>query len=146
MDRLAARDFLYGFCRDQYRAAVTAITGTVPQVVYKDVPSDQPPNDTHWARIVAHNTYQGQETLRNGNSVRRFVTEGIVYVQMFAPAASEHGTTHIDLIGEGMLTAFRQYQGADIEFTNAQIADNIAAEPGWLRINVWSVFQYRQFM
>lgn len=146
MDRAAARTFLNDFCRDRYRLASLAATGAEGEVRYSGVPGENPANDTYWSRVTTHITYQGQETLRSPDLTRRFLTEGLVIVQLFCPAVSELGTTALDGIAEQILTDFRTYQGADIEFTRAEITDNMPAEPDWLRANVTSIFQYRQFV
>lgn len=145
MDRAAARTFLYGFGRDRFRLASLATTGVEGALRYGGIVEDEPANGVYWARITMRTTFQGQETLRV-NGQRRFLTEGLVFVQLFCPTGDPAGTVPLDNIAELLLTDFRQYQGEDIEFTNSTINDNIAAEANWLRANIVSVFQYRQFI
>lgn len=146
MDRASARDFLYSFVRDQYRAASLAATGLTGALRYGGIPDEEPANGTYWARVTMRITNEEQETLRSADRTRRFLTQGLVFVQLFCPSPAEPGLVPMDQIAETVRNAFRTYQGAEIEFTTAEIDDNVPAEPNWLRANIVSTFQYRQFL
>lgn len=147
-DQPSAKDFLYAFGRDRYLEAV-AIVGVTGVLRYGKVPKvpdpDVPPADEYWARIVTQIISEDQETLRNGDGVRRFCTVGQVFVQLFAPVTDSRAAGFTDQIAEYLKQSFRKYQGDNLEFTNPAINDNVASEPNWIRANVVCNFQYRQF-
>lgn len=145
MDKAAARNFLYGFARDHYTLATQAVLGASGALRYSGGPDrTQPADNAHWARVVALVADEYQETLRV--ETRRWTTIGTVFVQLFAPVTDSQAQVRLDTIAELVRNAFRLYQGADIEFTNAVINDAVNNEPQWLRANVTSTYQYRQFM
>lgn len=145
MDTAAARQFLYDFCTARYAEASVAVTGVGGGVRYKGGPDfTTPANDEHWARITTQVVDERQETLRL--NVKRFVTDGLVIVQLFAPVTDKRAQVRLDKLGEIVRNSFRLYQGAEIEFTNPVITDNVAAEPNWLRSNIVSNYAFRQFI
>jgi len=141
----SARDFLHGFGTDHYKAATLAVLGAEGELRYGGGPDrTTPANDKYWARIAAQVVDQRQETLRL--ETKRWVTTGLVYVQLFAPITDRRGQPRLDAIAELVKNAFWTHQNEEIEFTNAWINDNVAAEPQWIRANVISNFAYRQFI
>lgn len=146
MDQASARTFLYDFGRDRYREASLAVLGFEGELRYGGAPEKKvPADDLYWARISTQVVDEDQETLRNGE-VRRFVTSGLVFVQLFCPVVDKRALPAMDAIAEAVRRSFRTYQGEEVEFTNARINDSVANEPNWLRANVTSEYQYRQFM
>jgi hypothetical protein len=150
MDQATARTALYDFGRDQYKAACSAVLGAqkVVQVRFGDVAQDDPDNATYWARISRRTVAEFQETLRNGSGQRRFCSTGIVFVQLFCPnlKVDSKSLNNMDRIAEIVRNSFRTYQGEELEFTNAEITDNVNPEPNWLRANISSAYSYRQFI
>jgi hypothetical protein len=150
MDHASSRAFLYGFGRDRYRAACAALGVADPELRYGGDTSgankELPANDKYWARISRRVVSEDQETLRNGSEQRRFLTNGLVFVQLFAPVTDSKAQDNMDKIAELVRNDFRTYQGAECEFTSAAINDTIPPEPAWLRANVVSNYQYRQFI
>jgi hypothetical protein len=150
MDVASSRTFLYDFGRDRFLAACAAVGVADAELRYKGDTSGlsktTPDNDKYWARISCTIVDQRQETLRNGLLQRRFVTNGLVFVQLFAPITDSRTQDNTDKIAELLLTDFRTFQGEECEFTSAAINDSIAPEPAWLRANVTSNYQYRQFI
>lgn len=148
MDRATARDALYSLVAPVIVSAFDDHASETPYIRYKDVKDSLPvtvPNDVYWAWVSTQVVSEDQETLRNGT--RRFRTDGLIFVQLFIPTADAQGGTRMDLIAEDIRNVFRQRAPDDtIEFTRAKIVDNIAPEPNWLRANVVSEFQYRQFL
>lgn len=148
MDRVAARDAIYSIATAGASAAFVQVLGKPGFIRYAGVKDDRPatiPNDVYWAQFSIQTVDDEQETLRNNE--RRFLVEGIVFVQLFVPVLDEQGLHHLDLLSEAIRNVFRRRAPGDkIEFTRARIVDNIKPEPNWLRANVVSEFQYRQFM
>lgn len=145
MDNKSSLDLLYSFARDRYTDACLAAGVPVELRYGAHVQAALPANDTYWARIVRNVVSEEQETLRNGDNVRRFVSIGLLYVQMFAPVTDSKALFNLAQISEDVRTAFRRYQSDDMEFTNPWINDNIAPEPSWLRANIVINYAYRQF-
>jgi hypothetical protein len=150
MDSASSRTFLYDFGRDRFLAACALVGVAAPELRYAGDTSggnkEQPANDKYWARVSRRVVDERQETLRNGLGQRRFVTNGIVFVQLFAPVVDSRAQDNMDKIAELIRNDFRTFQGAECEFTTAEINDSIAAEPAWLRTNVTSNYQFRQFI
>jgi hypothetical protein len=150
MDHASSRTFLYDFGRDRYRAACLVVGIEDAELRYGGDTSgankEPPANDKYWARISRRVVDEPQETLRNGDQQRRFVSIGLVFVQLFCPVTESNAQDNMDKIAELIRNDFRTYQGAECEFTGAAINDTIPAEPAWLRANVTSNYQYRQFI
>jgi hypothetical protein len=150
MDLASSRSFLYDFGRDRYRAASLAVLGFQGELRYagdtSGANSANPADDKYWARISRRIVDERQETLRNGLLQRRFVTDGLVFVQLFCPVTDSKAQDNMDKMAELIRNDFRTYQGEECEFTKAEINDTIPSEAAWLRTNVSSVFQYRQFI
>lgn len=147
MDQTGARTLLNDFGRDRYRAAAAAVLPGVPvQLRYGGLSEPEPDNGSYWARVNSQVVDEPQETLRNGLEQRRFRTDGLIIIQLFAPRAKSTSQTELDQIAELIRNDFRTHQSADMEFTNARIADNVQPEPNWQRANVVSNYTYRQFI
>jgi hypothetical protein len=150
MDTASSRTFLYDFGRARFLAACAAIGIADPGLRYSGDTSgaNKTPvaNDKYWARISRSIVDERQETLRNGVGQRRFVTNGLVFVQLFSPVTDSKAQDNMDKIAELVRNDFRTYQGAECEFTSAAINDTIPSEPAWLRANIVSNYQYRQFI
>jgi hypothetical protein len=150
MDNASSRTFLYDFGRDRYLSACAALNVVDPEIRYSGdtsgLNSAPVPNDKYWARISRVISDQKQETLRGPTQQRRFVTTGFIFVQLFCPVNDSRAQDNMDKIGEFVLTDFRTFQGEECEFTTAAINDTIPREPAWLRANVTSTYQYRQFI
>ena len=128
--------------------AVTLYLPTeLTDIRYQGVPGENPEPVYYWTRISLRTTLEEQETLRNG--VRRFRTDGFLYFQLFAPVIRDKAQADLDLVGEYLRNSCRrcEIQGAPhLEFTSAEIVDNIAPDPAWLRSNIVAGFSYRQFL
>jgi hypothetical protein len=150
MDSASSRTFLYDFGRNRFLAACAVVGVAGPELRYSGdtsgANSTLPANDKYWARISRRIVDERQETLRNGALQRRFVTDGLVFVQLFAPVTDSKAQDNMDKIAELIRNDFRTYQGEECEFTTAEINDTIPPEAAWLRANVVSTYQYRQFI
>jgi hypothetical protein len=150
MDHASSRTFLYDFGRDRFLAACAAVGVAAPELRYSGDTSGAnkttPSNDKYWARISRRVDDERQETLRNGQFQRRFVSNGTISIQLFAPVIDSKAQDNMDKIAELIRNDFRTSQGEECEFTFAAINDTIQPEPAWLRANVTSSYQYRQFI
>jgi hypothetical protein len=150
MDQASSRTFLYDFGRARYLVACAAIGVVGAELRYKGDTSGLnkalPADDKYWARISRTVVDERQESLRNGALQRRFVSNGLVFVQLFCPVTDSKAQDNMDKLAEYIRNDFRTYQGEECEFTTAAINDSIAPEAAWLRANVTSNYQYRQFI
>lgn len=148
MDNATSRDFLYDFGRDRYMEACALVGITNPQVRFSGDTSpankDPVPNGTHWARFHRQVVDERQESLRL--ATRRFVTNGLFRVQLFGPVTDTKAQHRLDRMAEYIRNAFRSYQHADCDFTTAEINDNVPNEPAWVRSDIVSNYQFRQFI
>ena len=109
-------------------------------------PISEPPADAYWMRLSRQTVSEDQETLRNGE-VRRFLTIGNVFAQIFVPLTSPKGGVELDALSEFVRNRFRDRQADDnLEFTRARIDDNVRHDATWLTVNVTARFSYRQFI
>lgn len=148
MDRVEARDYIYSLVSSEWHDMTVDILGQPADIRYagtidKTKPA-VPDNGLYWCRVSMQIVVEGQETLRQ--ETRRYQTTGLVFVQLFCPVVDNKALTNLDLLSERMRNAFRADRSDKIEFTRSQINDSIAAEANWLRANVVSTFQYRQFV
>lgn len=146
MNRTEAKGVIFAHATAAWLAACQTLEIENAELRFKDDGLAEPANGVYWARMSTQTVEEGQETLRNG-AVRRFLTVGLVFVQVFAPRTDDDGADNADLLAEAMRNAFRDPQVDDnLEFTRAAIDDNVRAEPAWIQINVSARFWYRQFM
>ena len=148
MDHQISRSVLYDFVRDRYLDACALVLpeDADPQMRYQGYTQDEPADGSYWCRVSRIVVAENQETLRNGDGVRRFRSTGIVFAQLFAPRSDSRSQVRIDIIAESLRNAFRTFQPEDLEFTNAVIDDSVAGNPGWIAANVSSNYDYRQFI
>ncbi len=149
MDNASSRDFLYDFGTVRFLAACAVLGVVNPAVRYAGATtpeSRQPvPNGTYWARMVRRVVDERQEGMRNGVSTRKFVTNGLFYVQLFAPITDTQAQSKLDQMAELIRNDFRMYQGEECDFTTAEIMDSVT-EPAWLQVPIVSNYQYRQYI
>lgn len=152
MNRTEARDFIFGFAAAAWQTATAAVVtdGTPVAMRYQGVTTGEhagePEQGTFWARVSMQTVDEFQETLRNGET-RRFVTSGLVFVQIFAPNTHGEAQAWSDRLAELVRNTFRERLVDDnLEFTGVAIDDNVRREPAWLPVNINGRFTYRQFI
>lgn len=147
MNRLEAKDVIFGHAVTAWQAATAALGIVNPEMRFKDDGLAEPAQGTYWARFSTQTVDESQETLRNSEFQRRFVTVGLVFIQIFCPRSDDDAPTRADQLAEAMRNAFRDPRVDDnLEFTQATIDDNVRPEPAWIAVNVNARFWYRQFM
>jgi hypothetical protein len=150
MKRSEARDVIYTYSTEQFSVALAAagVPAEAPRAVrYQGVAANEPPQGSYWARVSMQTVSEEQETLRTGEQGRRFVTIGLVMVQLFVPRSSGKELVEMDELAEAFRNAFRDLDAPDgLEFTGAKIDDNVRVETSWLNVLVTARFSYRQFM
>ena len=145
MNRLEAKRIIGEHVTVAWFAAVAAL-GLEAEVRYKDDGLEQPEQGSYWMRLSTQTVDEGHETLSNGEN-RRFLTVGLVFVQIFCPRQDDNASDNADILAEAMRNAFRDPRvDANLEFTGATIDDNVRPEPAWIAVNVNARFSYRQFM
>lgn len=150
MNRDEARDVIYTYGTTAVAAAKDAagIAAEAPFAMrYGGVSETEPDQGTYWARVSMQTVDESQEALGNSEGTRRFLTVGLVQVQLFIPRSSAKELIESDRWAEAVRNAFRDLDTPEgLEFTGARIDDNVRAEPSWLNVLVTARFSYRQFM
>jgi hypothetical protein len=149
MDNATSRTFLYDFGRARLLVACAA-AGIEPVIRYSGDTTQEGqqalPSDRFCARLSRTIVDQRQDGMRNGVLERRFLTNGLFYIQLFSPITDTQAQLRLDLVSENLLTDLRTHQGKECDFTTAEITDSVANEPAWLRANVVSNYQFRQYI
>lgn len=147
MKRQEAKDVIYGHATAAWNAAVAGLGIVGAEARYKDDGLEEPNQGVYWTRMSTQTVDEQQETLRNALFVRRFVTVGLIFVQIFAPRTDNDAQANIDILSEALRDAFRDPRvDNNLEFTQAAIDDSVSPEPDWLPVTVTARFWYRQFM
>lgn len=111
-----------------------------PPVYYDDVVASEPPAGKAWARLNVKHTLGQQSTIGNpiGNSL--FRRDGLVTVQIFAPAGQ--GLKLADQLAKVALDAFegKSTQGG-VWFRKVRVKE-IGPDRAWFNINVLAEFNY----
>lgn len=145
MNRNEARDVINGHASLSWAAALQAL-GLTGEIRYQGVAKEQPAQGKIWSRVSFQTVDEYQETLKNGDA-RRWVTVGIIYVQIMVPRTLGTAQVISDKLAELVRNDFRDRNVEEhLEFTAAAIDDNVAPEPSWLVVNVTTRFWYRQFI
>lgn len=144
MNRAEAKDLMFGMATTGWQNATAALGIDDPEIRYKDDGETEPAQGTYWCRVSRQTVTEDQESLRNG--VRRFVSVGFIYVQIFCPRGDDDHQVNAEALAEDMRNLFRDYTcDPHLEFTQATIDDNVPPEPSWLAVTVSARFWYRQF-
>lgn len=146
MNRLEAKSEIFSAIAAGWANSMPTIVGTNHELRYWGVKyQSEVPVTKYWGRVSIQTVSEDQDTLRN--NVKRYRSNGIVILQLFAPIAVNDAGTKLDCISDALRNVFRSCTAADnVQFTRARIADNIDPEPAWLRQNVVSEFEYNQFL
>lgn len=140
MDITQARDDICKRFWDDWRLKAPAVVGSVPEVRWAHVESqDRPPSAACWARVsIAHGATE--ETL---GFPKRHTRLGIVTVQVFADFRDQ-GLA----IGEKLAIIARKAfedrtTSGGVWFRNVQITDAGMSRP-WVQLNVSAEFEYEE--
>lgn len=146
MLRVDAKSEIYNVVASNWAAVMAPIVGTNHELRYYGLKySSEVPVTKYWGRVSTQVVAEDQETLRNG--VRRYRTDGLVFVQLFVPINDAQAATRLDTIADAIRNLFRHCTAADnVQFSRARIVDNIDPEAAWLKANVVSEFEYNQFV
>lgn len=146
MNRLEAKDEILATVTTGWNIVLPTIVGTNHELRYWGKKYQNPvPVTKYWGRVSVQTVSEDQDTLRN--DTRRYRSNGIIIVQLFAPIEDNEVGVRLDQIAEGVRNIFRGCTVADnVQFARARIADNIDPEPAWLRSNVVAEFEYNQFL
>jgi hypothetical protein len=150
MNRGEARDVIYTYgtkAVTDTKGPAGIDAGAPFAMRYGGVSEAEPPQGSYWGRVSMQTVDESQEGLRTGERGRRFLTIGLVMVQLFVPRSAGKELVELDNWSEAVRNAFRDLDTPEgLEFTGARIDDNVRAEPSWLNVLVTARFSYRQFM
>jgi hypothetical protein len=146
LNRLDAKNEIFGVVASQWATVLTPIVGTNHEIRYFGVKYPTEVAVTkYWGRLSLQTVSEDQENLRNIE--RRYRSYGIAMLLLFVPINDSQAATKLDQISDGLRNLFRHCTAADnVQFSRARVVDNIDPEAAWLRANVVAEFEYNQFV
>ncbi len=145
---LAVDEILKRFT-EQWNADTPAIMGGSPalpaQVVYELTNFEGRPDDetkkTSWCRVTIKHVTGRQATLRGSGAL--FEHQGVVIVQVFAPARDNTGPTIATRLAMVASKAFEGRRTPNVWFKNVRY-EEIGREGAWYQINVSADFIWNE--
>lgn len=127
-----------------WSAGAAALVGYVPPIKYSGLDLGAIPDKTKfWARISVQTVDTRQRSLSSlvgAQHKRRYNSNGLVLVQIFAPSGQIDAIEKIQSLGQLALSAFRTCP-QNVTFRN-QTIDELPPENGCPRLNVIASFEY----
>jgi hypothetical protein len=139
-----ARDEMCALFRTRWEALAPAIVGALPEVVWPDsTVTEITDGSKYWARVSFATVTEYQATLRGAQGVqRRWTTEGLVTVQVFAPMSDALGARKLNLLAPIARDAFRGTKAAlCVWFRRARVIE-LERDGKWHRSNAVAAYQY----
>lgn len=120
-----------------------AVAGYVPEVRWPGVEEPEKPDaSVYWARVSQQTVDEGQSTLRNGDAGQRYTTDGLIFVQVFAPKSDSEAMTILRRLAIIGRNAFRGHTtSGKVWFRNARI-NELPPEDKYYRLNVVAEYEY----
>lgn len=142
-DYLTAQDAIFGRFNAEWAANTTAIVGYVPQVYWHGkVEVTKPPGDRHFVRVSVQTVSERQATLAYAGGTKRYRTDGLVLVQLFAPINSAPAWRQCQRLAVLAKNAYRgQTASGNIWFRNVRI-NELLPEVAYHRINVVAEYEF----
>lgn len=137
-----ANDELVARVQETWDAATSVIVGYECQIFYPGiVEPEKPPIGTFWARMSRQTVREPQSTLRNGEN-KRYTSQGLVFVQLFAPLSDTQGAEKLRLLAAAVRNGFRSGPTpSEVKFVNMRI-NELAADGKQHRCNVVTEYEY----
>lgn len=146
MNRVEAKNEIYAATLTGWNAALPSIVGTNHELrYYGQKYQNEVPVTKFWGRVSIQTVMEEQTSLKNNN--KRYSSNGLIIITLFAPTADSQAANKLDNISEAVRNIFRVCTPQDnVQFARARINDNIAPEAAWLRANVIAEWQYDQIV
>lgn len=142
--RDAAIDEMFGYVNSILTGSVATLLTYQPDTRWQNVQKPDPPdNDKYWFRTSQQTVISQQSTLSNDvQGGRRFTTNGLLFIQVFAPMSDPESPNTGGKIAAMLRDAFRaQNISANIWYRNAQVKELNPADSSF-RFNVVTAFEY----
>lgn len=106
--------------------------------VYNDVPGVTPAGEQVWARATVRHHQGRQRSLSSDVGTRRFVSGGLLWVQVFAPIGD--GSTAALAASQAIVDAYRDAK-TSVLFRNVRL-EEMGCEGAFERVDVKTEFEY----
>lgn len=145
MNNLEAEDEIFNVVASKWATIVTPVMPSNELRYYGLKYNTGVPVTKFWGRLSLQTVSEDQDTLRN--VVRRFRSDGLVFLQLFMPTDHPQGARKLKQLSGELRDLFRHCTAADnVQFSRARVVDNIEPEAAWLKANVVAEFEYNQFV
>ena len=140
-----AIDEIFQQINEVWLADSAAIVGSTPTLYWPGVEEPNPVNlATYWGRVSQQTVIEQQATLRNGTCGQTYITEGLVFVQIFCPKSDARAMEK----GRKLAILARDaYRGKStlgkVWFRNARVKE-VPPELKWYRFNVVTEYEYSE--
>lgn len=137
-----ADDAMQGAFNTAWQANSAAIVGYVPHVRWPDVPeAQQKPRDKYYARYSSINDKDQQVTL---SRPAKFQATGLLYIQIFAPAAHKDAGALLDLLADLAKNCYVAQQISGVWFSQT-LVKTMPADALWFSRRVQSRYYFEYF-
>lgn len=121
-------------------AGLPAIVGYVPEIRWPyDEKRELPPLDKYWARFSYTTVRDVPATHRDGSAGKRYLIEGILFVQLFAPMSDALAGKRMEQIIPLVRNIWLVQ--SDITFRNVR-PNELQQQDKWYRANIVAEFEY----
>lgn len=146
IDYVDAQDEMYALLLAAWNANTPAIVGYVPELRYQNVEiPTKPDSSKYWARLSIQTVTEGQTTLSSSvvsDGHSRYTTNGLIFVQIFAPLSDSLCGRNGQLISQVAKKAFRGHTtSGKVWFRNGRIQE-LPNDSQSVRFNVVTEYQY----
>lgn len=139
----AAMDEIYGVLNDGWQADAAEIVGYVPVIRWPGQFEETTPDVTkHWGRVSTQTVSQEKANLSNSPGDNRYRTDGILFLQLFAPLTDPQGFDKMNALAELARNAYRAKQLPGDAFFRNERKRELANDNKFFRCNVIVEYQY----
>lgn len=147
VDYVDAQDEMLAMFVAAWNAGSAAIVGYIPEIRYGGVDNPTKPDSSkYFCRISIQTVDEQQSTLSSAVKAepgRRYTTNGLIFVQVFAPLSDSLSDRNGKKLSELAKKAFRgKATAGKVWFLNGRVQDNLASEEQFARFNVVTEYQY----
>jgi len=139
MTAQVAIDSMFGQFVTAWKAGAAAIVGYVPEIRYQGISKQSIPDTSkYWCRLSEQTVLENRAAIGN----KFFESNGLVYVQIFAPQNDPQGFQNARALANLARDAFRM-QNPLVRFINAR-ATKVPDEDGFYRFNTVTEYDYME--
>lgn len=138
-----AYDTIARIVRTAWLSSAPGVVGYAPALLYDGVDA-RPPLGEYWARLTVRTSLATGESVGRSGAAggRLYRCDGVLSVQIFAPAAHDDAVTKLRALAPIIRSAFRlPSNNADVHFADATVREQ-PPEDRWKRIDVSATYTY----